>query len=330
MEIYSGYLKDNKALSQSASGGCATAISLYVLNHNGCVYGVEYSEDFEAAQYCCVEDVANLYRLKSTKYVEPNKFINDISVYEHVANQLKNGRMVCFFGLGCDVAAVKTYCEKKQIRTDKLYTVDILCHGPLSKKLHCEYVKAVQKKYKSKIIELNVRYKKDGNWTPPYIKIVFENGKKIEKQLYDTDYGFLFSKVALSRCTDCKFKGENHRGEICIGNFWGIDKTLPIYNKYGVSIILIQNEKGKDIIEWLSKSDFELTKINDITVLQSNPMYFDSRIASANNAEIEKSIEEFGFKQGLKSNELYRIWLRNTKIKHLKNLIKKALNRDKV
>ena len=29
-----------------------------------------------------------------------------------------------------------------------------------------------------------------------------------------------------------------------------------------------------------------------------------------NKAEIEKSIEEFGFKQGLKSNELYRIWLR--------------------
>ena len=49
-----------------------------------------------------------------------------------------------------------------------------------------------------------------------------------------------------------------------------------------------------------------------------------------NKAEIEKSIEEFGFKQGLKSNELYRIWLRNTKIKHLKNLIKKTLNRDKV
>lgn len=40
--------------------------------------------------------------------------------------------------------------------------------------------------------------------------------------------------------------------------------------------------------------------------------------------------EEFGFKQGLKSNKLYRMWLRNTKIKHLKNLIKKALNRDKV
>lgn len=115
MEIYSGYLKDNKALSQSASGGCATAISLYVLNHNGCVYGVEYSEDFEAAQYCCVEDVANLYRLKSTKYVESNKFINDISVYEHVANQLKNGRMVCFLDWAVMLPPLKRIVKRNKL-----------------------------------------------------------------------------------------------------------------------------------------------------------------------------------------------------------------------
>ena len=255
MDVFAGALKNEDELIQCASGGAATAISNEVLRRKGVVFGVAYTKDFRSAEYISVESKTDLDRIKGSKYVETEKDL------KKVADTLLQGKMTLFIGLGCDVAAIKAYCNRKNIKMDNLYTIDILCHGPVSREVHRKFIEDLEKKYKSRVVSFNERYKKEG-WVPSYLKVVFENGKVYEELFEFTDLGYVFSKFPLSRCTNCHFKGSNHQGDICIGDCFGISKNMEGYNKNGVSCIIIQTEKGKQILELLDDS-FELNGITE-------------------------------------------------------------------
>ena len=315
MHVYSGYLKDTDKLMRSASGGAATALAESIIDRGGVVFGVRYSPDFHSAEYCCVDNIAAIEQIKGSKYIEADKK----DLYSALPKYLQAGRLVLFMGLGCDVAAVRSFCEAKNYNTDNLYTADILCHGPAPKEIYDSYITGLEQKYGAKLQEFSLRYKKD-RWTPFYIRAVFDNGKEHIEPFNESDFGRAFYSIALPKCTHCRFKGSNYVGDLCLGDYWGIRPDAPGWNKDGVSAIVVQTEKGSRLLEMI-KDNFEINAADEAVFLKGNPMYGSSR---------KQEADQQAFMEDLKSKGLHyavsKLPKRRTSIKALiKKVIKKII-----
>lgn len=323
IKAYSGYFINNNELLSCASGGAATAFSELIINSGGVVFGVCYSSDYKRAEYCCVENINALDKLKGSKYCSSIKRIvksngEEISVYKAVENKLSEGISVLFIGLGCDVGAAKAYCLRRNLDTTNLYTIEILCHGPALPEVQKQYIELLEKKYKSKICSFTVRYKKFG-WTPLYVRAIFENGKEFLCPFNDTYYSQAFYGVAQPQCTHCNFKGSNHQGDITVGDCWGLDKEMEEYNPNGVSLIIIQTKKGFDLLNRLNTDVFSYKEVSIDYVVKSNPMYYESRVSKNDYMEFKDNLEKRGLRYAV--NHLDR------EKKSLKDFIKSNLKK---
>ena len=271
LNVYSGHFKDDAKLLASASGGAATALAESVISKNGVVFGVRYSADFRSAEYCCIEEIDDLGQIKGSKYIQAQRN----NIFHMVEEKLAENRLVLFVGLGCDIAAIKSYCRMRSIDTYNLYTVDILCHGPSPKEVQESYVIELEKKYGAIIKEFTIRFKKEG-WFPFYIRAVFSNGSEHIESFNNSDFGRAFYYISKPSCTQCQFKGKNHQGDLCIGDYWGLSDKMSGWNKNGVSIIVVQSEKGKHLLSILP-DDFVIQKADQVLFLRGNPMYENSR-----------------------------------------------------
>lgn len=289
-QAFSGYIKNEQTLLKTSSGGMASCLAEIFLERNAIVYGVAYANDFKSARYVRVDDKKNLDQIRGTKYVETIKRVEGVSVYELVADDLKNENTVLFFGLGCDIGAVRSYVKKNHICDDKLYLVDILCHGPLPAKVLEKYIDQLEKEFQSKVTTFEMKKKVTG-WTQPYIYARFENGRRYQALFSETDFGIAFYKVARPPCTECKFKGNDHMGDLCIGDYWGVNAKMEAWNPNGVSVMLVQTPKGNTLLEMmddrfvLSPADFEF-------VVAHNQMYVRSRPQIANYEDFMHNLEE--------------------------------------
>ena len=249
---YCGGLKINEktALLESASGGACYELSKHIIEkHNGVVYGCAW--DDLTAKHVRVETVAQLSKLQSSKYVQSNT----IGVYKKVEEDLKS-QVVLFIGTPCQVNGLKCYLGKDY---ENLYTVGLICHGVPSPKLFKNYLKYLESKKGSKIIEYNFRYKKKKGWgTNFWFKC--ENGKEYTGSMSLDKYGsdFLAGKNYRSSCYDCKYCNVNSRPEdITVGDFWGLmGVNSSFYSEDGVSSIICHNEKGMQLIKSLNEIEF--------------------------------------------------------------------------
>lgn len=245
------------------------------LENHAVVYGVAYAENFKTAGYVRVDDVKDVNKIRGTKYVETCKKIEGVLVYKLIADDLKNGKTVLFFWLGCDVGAVRNYINKNDIDDEKLYLIDILCHGPLPAKVLEAYIEQLENHFESKVIAFEMKKKVTG-WTPPYVYAKFENGREYQELFSKTDLGIAFYKVARLPCTQCLFKGDNNKGDLCIGDFWGVNAKMGGWNPNGVSVMLNQTSKGNALLEMLDDG-FVWSPADSEFVIAHNPMYVQSR-----------------------------------------------------
>lgn len=297
IDAYQGYMQDVELLKKSSSGGAARELMRTILNQNGVIFGAKYSSDFYYAQYCYIDDVSKLNVLVGSKYIYTNKNVEvagkKMSVSQAVAYFLEQGRKVLFIGLGCDVFAIKSFCEKKGISTNELYLIDIICQGPTFPDVEEMYIKNLEKKYKSKAIDFSVRYKKYG-WYPPYIRVVFENGKEYYESFYGSDFGYAFNVYSKEMCFKCPYKGINHVSDITLGDYWGINQQDVGYNKNGVSILLVHSRKGKVLLDSIDQNLFTVRKADVKKALINNPMYYKDRKRSDKLDEFKKLMDKYG------------------------------------
>lgn len=297
LTAYSGFFHDKEKLLQSASGGGATAISEEFIKNGGVVFGVTYSQDFKSAQFAYVDTPEDLVKLKGSKYIESKKVvvINDstIPVYKAIGEKLQSGIKVLLIGLGCDVAGVHAYLDSQKIDRARLYAIDLICHGPTSSEVAKQYIESLEKKFKSKIISFSVRYKKKG-WTPPYIFALFENGKSYDIPFYESDYGYAFSIYTRRACYNCKFRGDNHQANLTIGDYWGLTERMEGYNPDGVSIFIVNDTKGQELINSIDKNTFALAPADVEFALAHNTNYYACRKPHPKREQFEKDLKTKG------------------------------------
>ena len=249
----------------SASGGISNLISNYFLSQDGVVFGAAYNDDLEV-KHIEIKDKKDLNKIQSSKYV----FSDTNTTYKRVKEILEQNKKVLYTGTSCQIDGLETFLGKKY---DNLYTISLVCHGVPSPLLFKKYLLFLENKYKSKVSKYNFR-DKEKNGVGTNIKISFKNGKvRYFPMKYDF-YGLDFLKGLNYResCYLCKYANTNRVGDISLGDYWGIEKYHPHFSdKNGVSLILINTEKGEKMIDLISEHiECEVTKESWAKEFQEN------------------------------------------------------------
>ena len=258
---YACWSKDKEVRIASSSGGVFSELAQAVLKMGGTVYGVVWDINELKPVHVGASTIDMLKEMRGSKYVQ--SYIG--KSYKQVVEYLKQGTPVMFSGTPCQVSALYNIVPPKF--RHRLYTVNVVCHGVASIKFFKMYLKYVAKN--KKVISINMRDKSHG-WTKSGVKIKFDNGTAyISSHREDIFFfGYLNNLVLNNICYECPFSRIPAVGDITLGDFWGVPKGL--YDESGVSIMLINSEKGKELVE-LVKDRLTLVSVSLEDIVKTNP-----------------------------------------------------------
>lgn len=270
----------------SSSGGMFSVIAEHFLANNGVVCGAEYDEN-QNVNHIIIEDKSQLDALKKSKYIQSN--LNQC--FSKIQDYLTSDRPVFFTGTPCQTAGLKSYLNKDY---DKLFCADIVCHGVPSKKVFDKYINDTFEN--KKLSSVNFRDKSTG-WKDYRLKFNFTNGEsafmKREECLYFM--GFVNNLFLRSSCYNCKFKIDNSKSDITLGDYWGVDKlNSKIDNDCGTSLVLAHTKKGEEILNIL-KDKISSDKINNTDYLKYNPSILKSADYNNKRKEFFDNFQNFSF-----------------------------------
>ena len=240
--VYAGRLKDKSALMSSSSGGAFTALSDAFLKSGDAVVAAVYNYENHTVEFQMILDEKQRERAKGSKYMQSKPG----DIYQEAYRWLMDNpkKELLFVGMGCQSDGFRKFSEIKGIR-DRVYIVDIICHGSPSPKLWREYAESIQKK-DGRITYLTFKDKRNG-WKSPtaYVKV---NGS--ERPLKDYVKVF-YNRCALRpSCYECPYATTERKTDMTIGDFWHIEETIPdFYDPNGNSLFLIHTGRGEELFE---------------------------------------------------------------------------------
>lgn len=250
---------------RSSSGAIYPALARKFVQNGNSAYGVVWSEDFLP----CVEEATDLEaveRQRKSKYVQADTGMT----FLEIKNKLKKGQTILFSGCPCQVAGLKACLGREE---KNLYTIDIFCHGTPSIKMLKEELQ--QKVGDEQLKSIDFRTKNRG-WGESSKWLVLEtaDGKVQEFSMSNSAYekGFHKGLTLRESCYDCPFCDFPRQGDLSLGDFWGIkDRCAELDDDAGTSVILVNSEKGKQLLEEIR---------SEISVLKEVPLEWlkDNRI----------------------------------------------------
>lgn len=235
----------------STSGGVATEVCRVFAQNGGYVCSCFFSN----GQFCfnIYNSPENAGKSTGSKYVK-----SDISTsLRSIRTLLQDGNEVLFIGLPCQVGAIKKYVGPKL--QEKLYTVDIICHGTPSVDLLEKFIG--QYDYKLENVE-SIDFRKNNSYR------VAVNKKDICPS-YILDYytiAFINAISFTDNCYSCQYATFDRASDLTLGDAWGSELSEDEIKK-GISLILCQTEKG-DIL--LRNANLHTESVNIENVRENN------------------------------------------------------------
>ena len=270
--FYAAKSKNKEVQMYSASGGLFSVISTDILKHGGYVIGGGWS-NLEVIPMC-IGSTDELGKLQRSKYVQSNCK----GIYNVIKRKLQKGDTILFSGTPCQINALSSYLRDKL--KDKLYLVEVVCHGVPSPKVWEEFVKTVSKKYKKsaeeiKSIEFKYKDGKDFFWNHPGFCIEWTDGTKMLEYSNCTWYenGFLGNLYVRPSCHICNFKNLETDADLTIGDFWGCENLYgDFFDTNGVSVVSVNTQKGKELFERI-RPDLDCIEISKEDAVKYNPRF---------------------------------------------------------
>ena len=314
IEAFAVKHKDSNVIFNSSSGGIFTALSDKILENNGYIIGADFDDDMNLV-HTTTSTTEGRDRMRGSKYIQSNT----VGIYKAIRDLLNEDKPILFTGTPCQAAAVRKAFPNK----DNLYIVDIICHGVPSPEVWKKYVEFIEKKYKKKLTFFSFRNKSLSGWRKYSAKLTFDDKTEILHNDYTGSFIELFRYDVCLRpsCTECNFTSMNRQGDITIGDFWGIENTIPeISDNKGISAVMINTEKGKRLFEQIKdKINVYPTTQKDIAKKQPNLSVSSSYSNKASS-----------FKQDLNSMPFEKILKKYTRVglkRRIIDTIKKFLKR---
>lgn len=289
-EIVAARHKNIDEVMKSRSGAMFVALSDYILDNGGIIYGAGYAEHFRVIhKRASTKHERDVFR--GSKYVQ-----SDLTgIFRQVKTDLSDGKTVLFSGTPCQTAGLHSYIGKK-LRSN-LILVDIICHGVPAPNIWQDYLFYLEKINHSRIIAANFRNKAEFGWASHKETYRFLNGKVISEDKFT----FLFYEHIMFRhsCGKCHYTNIRRPGDITLGDYWGWERTSSTINAddKGISLVLINTDNGRKLFDKVRH------KIDFIPVIGENYMqpalrkpFLDSPYRDA----FEKDYADMGFDHILK------------------------------
>lgn len=241
IDVFAYKAKDS-IRKNSTSGGAAAALAEAVIDNGGVVFGASLNKDF-CLNHIEINSKKDIALMQGTKYIQSNM----TETFEKIEMALKSEKAVLFTGTPCQNAAVLNYAKIKKLNTDKLYLCDIICHGVPSPKAFSDFITWLKERE-----EFNEYYfrNKEFSWRGDSASVIGVNGPKRSRYISSFMNLYYSNLITDEACFNCKFTSKERVSDITISDFWGIEKTLPEFeDKLGVSMVIINSEKGKKLFE---------------------------------------------------------------------------------
>lgn len=241
--VYAGRIHDGEELRISSSGGAFTVLTDFFLSHQCAIVSAIYNYETYQTEFRMILTRSGRNLARGSKYMQSKPG----TVFKEAEEWLKNNpeKVLLFVGMGCQADGFRKFSELKGFR-DRVYIVDIICHGSPSPKLWRDYAKSIERRQGGKISYLNFKDKRNG-WNSP-TAIVVINNKEISIKNY---VRIFYNRCALRpSCHVCPYATTERRTDITIGDFWHIEQTKPdFYDPNGTSLFLLHTNRGKELFE---------------------------------------------------------------------------------
>ena len=243
--------KSEDVLMKSTSGGIFTALSNAVLAQGGVIYGVDYDNEFRVL-HKRAGNYEQRDRMRISKYVQSD--IRDI--FQQVKKDLEDSKIVLFTGTPCQNAGLIGYMGNSPLKKN-LYLCDLICYGIPSPLIWEDYKKLLEKEKGGKLTDIQFR-SKIIDWSRENSNKTFLFTTSQGKDIYSDEryYQLFFGEKTIMRpsCKECQFTDIHRASDITIADYWGIEKYAPEWmDKKGVSLILVNNSKGEELLQKCSK-----------------------------------------------------------------------------
>ena len=255
--------KEMGEIMKSRSGASFAALSDYVLEQGGMVYGAGYKDHFVVAHKRAGTRVQR-DEFRGSKYVQ-----SDLrGIFVQVKEDLKAGSWVLFSGTPCQTAGLRSFLGKKL--SSKLILVDIICHGVPSPYIWRDYIDFLEKEHRSKVVGVDFRNKMKYGWRAHRDTIYFANGEEDDTSWYSTEFHkHLHYRPSCGVCYFCNLKRPS---DFTLGDFWGLEIQNKDFNSdnKGANLLLINTEKGKTLFKHI-KASLNLLPTSPEIYTQLNP-----------------------------------------------------------
>lgn len=117
--------QDKESYIESASIGICTMLSRNMVLSGGHVFGSFLDEANWTARHIEVSNLEDVEKIRNSKYLQSDTCYS----YAQTKKLLSAGEKVLYIGTPCQIAGLKAFLRKP---FDKLYTIDLFCHGIFS------------------------------------------------------------------------------------------------------------------------------------------------------------------------------------------------------
>ena len=245
-----GWSRQMKIRSQSSSGGIAAAIEKAFVRDGGIVCSCTFSNGNFCFEFAETEE--EIQKFIGSKYVKSNP----IGIYKIIKKTLKS-KKVLFVGLPCQVSAVRNFVG--ECLSPNLYTVDLICHGSPSPKVLEIFLKQHDVDLEQSS-DISFREK------TKYQLILNNHHIGVPGTLDRYSISFLNMLIYTENCYQCSYARKERVSDITLGDSWGSELSEE-EKKRGISLVLCQNEKGKELLD---RSGLHLEDVNIEKAIASN------------------------------------------------------------
>lgn len=265
-ESYALKIKDTQQRIKSSSGGIAYAISKLFIERGAYICGAA-TEGFYV-KHIIINNLNDLHKLQGSKYVQSD--MNDC--FRRIKKLLIKGQTVLFIGTPCQVAGIKNFCKDVDQR---LFTIDLICHGVPSPKVLHSYINELKPEYYT-AVTVKFRDKRSGWNDSVSITLLDSEGDTVfhEKQNANPYMkGFLSNVFNRRSCGNCPFACAERVGDMTLGDFWGIESVDRRLNDgKGTSLVLSNSAKG----QFMGKAIID--EIEGYPIPMEVPIYFQHNL----------------------------------------------------
>ena len=314
-DSYAVYSNSDEVRLNSSSGGVFYYLAEYVIKNGGIVFGAAFDNDWSVS-HIAVDKVEDLPKIQRSKYLQSNTN----GVFEKVKNVLNDGKLVLFSGTPCQCGGLSLYLNKIY---DNLILVDFICHGVPSPLVWQKYLNYMAKGRAVK--NINFRDKIIG-WQKFSFTVEYNDGTRYSVPFFENTYMNLFLKNYILRtsCYNCSSKYPNKYSDITLGDLWGADIIIPNHDDKGITLALINSDKGRKVFENI-KNCMNVVPVNSGDAFKYNP----NALSSASMPENRQIIFDYLSSSNYDFDEVNKKFLKNkdSLIKKSKRAVKRIIKK---